>query len=665
MDENLNWLKHTARQPSLYFRRLMIFDDPEQEPIREVPFRRGLNLVWAKEPTGDQTKGKRTAGHGVGKTSLCLLLRFCLGDDSPNVTSLRKELAESIPKGGVALVVECADENYVIYRSYKYRKTDKVVRGDSLTDLWQGTPACEISDFFESLTPVLLQHASCPNVPETGQTLEWRHLLAWLARDQEARFKSFYAWREGEGVGLQRSRQDPPVLLRSVLGLLKPEESELLTQLRKAKQDLENATQHSQALLQESHLIKTRIEADIRNIDPELSHLPLHRDDLFSPSLVESIKSKRNELKSNIEKWQGRDSALEEERSNALRFLHPLEEEYRRIEQRLMRSEAGRTRNEREFTRLTAELDHLKQLPGDCQEACIPFSECTHVKQRIQSLELPSIQGARLEKMLKIQMDDAGRDVERYQDDLMNKQREIHPWKHSLQRLNEKREKQLRIRDRIIEQKARYTNLLTELERWESRHGSNARQERIDRSGAYERECGEVIDRLEVQLTQLRESRNASEKRLDYIIQHLTEDLLSGEFSGTFDPRSEDYPFRISVHGGEAYRVLEVLLGDLACLLYSVSNESAFPGVLIHDCPREADMGPRLYEDYLSLVAAIEHNYANREDGIPFQYIVTTTSPPPSDLNESEKVILALHPEDEKEMLFRRRLRPSTQNAII
>ena len=72
--------------PRLWFERLAIFSEPgDEHVIRSVPLRRGLNIIWAKEPTAGSAKGSRAAGHGVGKTSLCLLLRLCMGDTSKAV----------------------------------------------------------------------------------------------------------------------------------------------------------------------------------------------------------------------------------------------------------------------------------------------------------------------------------------------------------------------------------------------------------------------------------------------------------------------------------------------------------------------------------------------------------------------------------------------------
>ena len=51
------------------------------------------------------------------------------------------------------------------------------------------------------------------------------------------------------------------------------------------------------------------------------------------------------------------------------------------------------------------------------------------------------------------------------------------------------------------------------------------------------------------------------------------------------------------------------------------------PCFLLHDSPREADLNVRIYERLLEVAAQIMEG-AKNGDEIPFQYIVTTTTPP-------------------------------------
>ena len=116
----------------------------------------------------------------------------------------------------------------------------------------------------------------------------------------------------------------------------------------------------------------------------------------------------------------------------------------------------------------------------------------------------------------------------------------------------------------------------------------------------------------------------------------LVKKTLTNDFKGVVDIQEDGLNFRI-VRGeslsGEAYETLAILLADLALLLESAADHSHHPGLLIHDSPREADLNLRIYQKLLD-VAGEELRLAHPES-LPYQYIVTTTPPPPSLQHES------------------------------
>jgi len=57
--------------PRLWVRRLAIFSDL-QTPIRNVPLKPGLNIIWTPDMS---SSGSRALAHGSGKTTFCRLLR--------------------------------------------------------------------------------------------------------------------------------------------------------------------------------------------------------------------------------------------------------------------------------------------------------------------------------------------------------------------------------------------------------------------------------------------------------------------------------------------------------------------------------------------------------------------------------------------------------------
>ena len=84
--------------------------------------------------------------------------------------------------------------------------------------------------------------------------------------------------------------------------------------------------------------------------------------------------------------------------------------------------------------------------------------------------------------------------------------------------------------------------------------------------------------------------------------------------------------------GGErstaAIDSLKVIAFDLAVLCMSIEGRTHLPAFLVHDSPREADLGLSVYHRLFDLARRLEET-----DARPlFQYIVTTTTSPPDDL---------------------------------
>jgi hypothetical protein len=144
-------------------------------------------------------------------------------------------------------------------------------------------------------------------------------------------------------------------------------------------------------------------------------------------------------------------------------------------------------------------------------------------------------------------------------------------------------------------------------------------------------------------------------------MEQLARMLLGDDAFGTFNKFDELRPFHLSVRGGLAYHVLEVLLGDWICLLDAASGTSSFPAFVMHDCPREADMSQPLYEEFLKLALHLEQHLTGNA-GAPFQYILTTTTAPPEDLQGEPFVRLELVPSDESRYLFGTRLQVQSES---
>src|SRR5450830_977025 len=125
--------------PRLWVERVWLLESREPLTItREVALRPGVNVVWAREPESDTGSGLASAGHGVGKTSFCLLLRHLLGDEATAITVLREKAAANFPKGGVAARVHIDDVTWLVYRPYGAHSHPLAKMGEQLEGLFNG-----------------------------------------------------------------------------------------------------------------------------------------------------------------------------------------------------------------------------------------------------------------------------------------------------------------------------------------------------------------------------------------------------------------------------------------------------------------------------------------------------------------------------------------------
>lgn len=666
MEKLIDYLSGQQASPRLWIERLAIFSEPKAECcIRSIGFRRGLNVIWAHEPAYGTHTGVHAAGHGVGKTSLCLLIRYCLGDYAKSVTALRDELSGEFPNGGVGMVVHVEDQTYSIFRYFNSHREGLVEVGGDLESLVaNGCSQKSYKEFESFLATQMMSKVSPRSIPETEQTIEWRHLLAWLTRDQGARFKSFFAWREGEGTGFQRSRQDPPIVMRAVLGLLEQEESELLIRIRSFEQELKRWQQEIERLKQEPNLIRRRIESELRAWLQVGDDLPLHSDDLFKESVVGKVNEARQKSQALLDEADKELNHYNDQLFK-LRFeLSELEKQYQQAEEEIDLFDDVKAQNEHNAERINSRCEALQSRVGFCTEANIPFRNCTHIKDEIEKLQdTISLKDHRDQKIFQ--------ENEKYWTERSdNALAELESLKPKLKAIKSQMDSLGQIcnsirtrRDTALIDVNRSTRLLEELERWEKAYGSPEMEESIRQSEKHAKKLTDQVGFANVRLKLSQAERSNRQKRLDELMNALVQNLFSDDTVGSFVIRDEYFPFQLSVNGGEAYYVLEVLLGDLACLLDSADQNTAFPGLLIHDCPREADMSPILYDKLLSLMQRIEQQvYA---DGAPYQYIVTTTTPPPDTLKGLPYLRETFDPSTDDGLLFRRRFKIQRQTSYI
>lgn len=641
-------------QPRLWVETMWLVES--REPLvltRTVDLHAGLNIVWAKESASNDASGLASAGHGVGKTSLCLLLRYVLGDDAPAISALRSKAAGSFPKGGVAAKVHVDGVAWLVFRPYGLYSHSLAAQCDALDQLFDGAAPNDFDGYGRALEQFSIGRLAARSLPGTNQPLEWRHLLAWCIREQRTRFDGFYHWREGEGLGFKRSRRDPPLLVGSVLGLVDQALDQLLRDIEaKQKQvdqcreripELERAPAFALAHADRQLRLKVRAEED---------------EPIFATTVGESVESRvqaaLQKAESDERGWEREAEQADEDLAREQVRLHELTRarDLAKVENEMAKSLVDAKRED--FERLSKVRDRLAGLEGRCEPGNIEFSGCEHVQQNKTSVNMTWFQDGKQAKT------DASLFAARHQASTVALDKAEKAVSDQEKLIAKKRPELHRLRVRIATSETSRTFLKQSWDDLQLKHTQR-------NQGGDTAELAEARKQLlefESTLESLRAAevsqRSRQSSRVDAIkalTATVSTRLLGAAGHARFVPGHEVRPFEVA-RGGEAYQVLEVLLGDIVCLLDSaVSGASNHPGFLVHDCPREADMSELLYREFF--LAAAEAAEQLGGDGMaPFQFIVTTTSPPPAELGGAQHVVLELAPGADEALLFKGQLAP-------
>src|SRR6266540_3717440 len=145
-------------QPRLWIRRFVIWKDRETV-VREFTLRPGLNIVWSPDPA-DQ-KGDATAlGHGSGKTLLCRLLRYCLGEDRFTGNKLSRQITYAFTEGWVGAEVMIEGTPWSALRPIGSGRKHYAVPNVELSELISGDlPATGIEPLIDAIEGSVLTTA--------------------------------------------------------------------------------------------------------------------------------------------------------------------------------------------------------------------------------------------------------------------------------------------------------------------------------------------------------------------------------------------------------------------------------------------------------------------------------------------------------------------------
>lgn len=631
-------------QPALWVRRLTIWRAPG-DPVRNIDLGPGLNFIWSPDPADVQ--GPREAGdlgHGAGKTLFCRLLRYCLGEDRFAPEAQRLSIGTAFLNGWVSAEVMLNGVLWGVLRPLGVGRGHFAVQAALPEQIFERLDKpTSMKPLLQAIEEQILTREVSQRLPGSPTHDAWRIALAWLTRDQECRFDHVLDWRSADSDsdsparGMSKGRlQDA---MRVLIGAIATEEIAL-------QDSMSAKTEAHKALLldvsrRQWSCERTRQDI-IQTLGLKLDAVPegklgieslqqAARQHLAKVSQVSSGVDVSNleELRRRYRDAEAQVSELNKKLSGLTSSLQPQQEVLRLLRSELPFSSA-RIRDAEvplcptcevpidralaEGCKLSHKVPNLAALKQKHDELKIQISNQQEVVDGVQSAiaslnqQLPSAQ--------------AGRDAVRQ---ALSK----------AEKLNDERSSVWFKSRRILDDIKR---LSRDWDDWELAQRQLAQtateiEEGRERLVAFRDRQAMVFDRLSAYF--------------DAVIRISIGPTASGRV--TLDGNGVRLVVQL---GGErstaAIESLKIIAFDLAVMCMSIEGGTHLPAFLVHDSPREADLGLSVYHQLFKMVATLEG-----KDSSPFQYIVTTTTQPPPDFQKLPWLRLELHGAPATERLLR------------
>lgn len=613
------------KEPRLWVRRLAIWEAPGGQKVRDISLRPGLNIIWSPDGFDDAAAGVRAIGHGSGKTLFCRLLRYCLGEQRFADESQRERIALAFPNGLVGAEVVLDGVCWAVLRPLGIRRRHVAIANGNLDEIAAGDGATTTID---PLIDAIEQVIVTPDIAslarlQPGQRA-WPIALAWLTRDQECRFDDVLDWRSpasGSDAPLPASgREIGPrrEALRAFLTAITEEEQQARGAEEALRTDVVTAEREGSYLDWDRGRRHKRLVDQLALAEQTLPEMPL---------LLEVFRKAADEQLAAAAQLPTGDMA---ELGQARKALQEAREETRRTDEERIRLEAQIPAEKQVLTLLSSEIPSLSAAAENAASQVCPICEVPIDKALAEKCGLSHKLHNETEcrARLAVKREEIG-DQKQKISGLEARLRALQPAVAIGHQQVQQAEKRVQVIESIRDARASAWQAATRL------------REGVERFAELSTERDEVRKRLrslEDKLTKERERLGAFRDKQGLTFGKITQKfsaiirrLVNENAKGAVTLSGNGLEFVVDVDGDRrtaAIESLKVLAFDLACLCLSVEGSTRVPAFLVHDSPREADLGLSIYDELFRLMRELE----GQTESAPFQYIVTTTTRPPDDL---------------------------------
>ncbi len=618
-------------EPVLWVRRLRVLRDlqpGEEQVVRDVELRRGLNIVWAPpeaSSNGNALFRSGMAGHTAGKTTLCRLLRYVLGEGTFASETTRRRIREKLPSGWVLAEVVIDRQLWTVARPFGMGRHPCCIEGGGVDDLLARTDRSEFQVFLDTIDRAITARLPASRFPTRDDVVGWAHVLPWLTRDQECRFSDFLEWRHSssgsDAPGLIVDERQ--FLVRSVLGLITEQEREEQERNATLVADKKSATQREPLLAHQAATDHARVQRLLQ------SEVAPPSSGLFGSQARTEMNRRREELGKRMAELASADQraslqgALERAVGVEALARRDLEDSRARLamESATVVQLASKAKGE-------SQSNLFAGLPPPRDYCNVPMALA-----RERGCPLASTQP----------LDLAERRSERTAAEELEAQREV---VRAIEATVAKKEQALKDaeaatlaarrgyfaaataydehRGRLLDEQAQLQQAQRLVDDAENAWVQSTKQAGLVSQLATD------IDASYVRQEELRKAALQALGKFSATFDYALRAVLGDEVEGRVESSGRGLDLIVEHHGqreSAALATLKLVSFDLAALTESVQGRGCFPRFLVHDGPREADMAPDIYERIFLYARQLEQCFQGEPS---FQYIVTTTTQPPA-----------------------------------
>jgi hypothetical protein len=610
-----------------------------------VTLKPGLNIIWTPDMS---SSGSHALAHGSGKTTFCRLLRACLGETGYAADAQRSRLMARIPNGLIAAEILIDGVCWITARQLGLSGGDFIAQADSIEDgIARGRRDGDKPSIDPAIITSFFSTIAGATPPDVSREHVWDVLRAWLTRDQECRLADILAWRSSHTQTRSRAQvigeTAKLTMVRLALRALDAEERAAAARERELVAAVEDERRR-QAYLQQRYadglkLVKLALQAD----DEVGFEDTIDRKGLVSLAEAALANAMRADLPKSADVGSifARQKALNDERetltANCQRFKN---------EAHFKRGEAERYRSE-------ASLGEIDVTQGRIRVCPVCRVSIDEVKAKgcgisLEDCDLAALRAAIADKQKKaVNLDAEANGAEQEAKRIEAQIQQLGPQQQALETeaktadtANRAAQAAARqVQDRIYQARRTLDDVRSLRERETAAKPTPP--------GTAELEA--VRAQLDAGRSRARAAIRTLEERYQGIMAAWLPDGVAGaiKLDGNGLKVDAEFSGRGEVSTA-ALDSLKIVAFDLAALHMAVEEKADLPAFLVHDSPREADLDGQLYARLFSLV----HQWEEQAKIPCFQYIVTTTTAPPPELQDERYVRLRMSSTPAERRLF-------------